>query len=334
MTNVPLFSDNSQGNRSAGSRVLDFLLNNWLYTVTIILFVLYALVVPRFLSVENMRNLIIGASITGIATAGFMIALVAGQIDASIAGIVALTAAIAAFLFVRVGVPFPLTFVLVLGSAALIGLFNSFLIVEAKIFSLVATIATTGLFIGLALFITGGQVIGISRIGFSETLLARPLGIPVSIWLLIFVYIFGYTTLNQTKLGAHLYATGANYDAARLAGVPVKRIVRIALIASATAAALTAMLAVARVRTSLLFGITPTAVNFSDVVVAALLGGISLYGGTGRIERALVAVLFLAILTNGLLLLGLPATVGLIVKGVIFTITVITDALLHAPRDQ
>ncbi len=329
MTALPQARQVDSAQASALQRAVRFILNNWLYTVTAILFIVYAIVVPRFLTRENLTNLTIGASITGIATAGFMFGLVAGQIDASIAGIVGLTAAVCAYLFQRVGLPFPLTAVLVLGAAALIGLFNSLLIIEAKIFSLVATIATTGLFIGLSLMITGGQMIGIARPGLSEALLARPLGVPVSVWMLITVYVVGYIILNHTKLGAHLYATGANYQAARLAGVRVKRIVRIAMIGVAITISLTAMLAVARVRTSLLFGITPTAVNFGDVVTAALLGGVSLYGGIGRIERALVAVLFLAILTNGLLLLGLPPATGLIVKGVIFTITVVIDSLLH-----
>jgi len=87
---------------------------------------------------------------------------------------------------------------------------------------------------------------------------------------------------------------------------------------------------VARVRTSLMFGVTPSAVNFGDVVIAALLGGVSLYGGVGKIQGALIAVLFLAILTNGLLLLGLPPAVTAISKGAIFMITVIIDARRRA----
>jgi ribose transport system permease protein len=302
----------------------------WLYTVTAIIFVAYAIFVPNFFTSGNLLNILVGASFTGIAAAGFTIALLAGQIDASTLGVLGLSANLAAVFFVRMELPFPAVLVLTLGAAALMGLLNSFLIIEGRIFSLIATMATAGVYVGLSLYITGGSAISIGRPGFSEVLQARPLGIPISIWLLALTYIVAYVVLNHTKLGMHIYATGSNYQAARLAGVRVTGVIRLCLVVLAMLIAVVAMLAVARVRTSLMFGVTPSAVNFGDVVIAALLGGVSLYGGVGKIQGALIAVLFLAILTNGLLLLGLPPAVTAISKGAIFMITVIIDARRRA----
>lgn len=304
-------------------------LDYWLYTMTGIIFLVYAIFIPMFLSRENLVNILVGASLTGIAAAGFTIALLAGQIDASTLGVVALSANVAAVLFQKLGVPLPVVLLLTLGVAALMGLLNSFLIIEGRIYSLIATMATSGVYIGLALFITGGTALSIGRAGFSETLLSRPLDIPVPIWLLALTYIVAYIVLNYTKLGMHIYATGSNYQAARLAGVRVKSILRLCLVVVSMLIAVVAMLAMARVRTSLMFGVTPSAVNFGDVVIAALLGGVSLYGGVGKIQGALIAVLFLAILTNGLLLLSLPPAVAALIKGSIFMITIIVDAQRH-----
>jgi ribose/xylose/arabinose/galactoside ABC-type transport system permease subunit len=312
-----------------GHLVRFLLLDNWLFTVTGIIFLIYAISIPVFLSGGNLENIFMGASLTGIATAGFTIALLAGQIDASTLGVVAVSANVAAVSFQTMGLPFPVVILLTLGVAALMGLLNSLLIIEGRIFSLIATMATSGVFIGLSLFITGGTALSIGRDGFSEVLLARPLGVPVAIWLLALTYTVAYIVLNYTKLGMHIYATGSNYQAARLAGVDVKNILRLCMVTVSMLIAVVAMLAMARVRTSLMFGVTPSAVNFGDVVIAALLGGVSLYGGIGRIQGALIAVLFLAILTNGLLLLSLPPAVAALIKGAIFMITIIVDAQRH-----
>ncbi|MDE0464796.1 MAG: ABC transporter permease, partial [Caldilineaceae bacterium] len=233
-----------------------------------------------------------------------------------------------ALLFEEVGVSLPLTvaFALLAGIAA--GLFNGLIVVNGKIVAFVATLATQGVMLAIALFLSGGQTITIAREGLQEAVFIRVFGIPSSVWIMFFCYIVGYVMLTQTKLGAHIYATGADYRAALLSGVPVDRVIRIALVISALTAALTAVLVTARAKQSAMFGLAIAgSVDFVTALTAVLLGGFSLFGGVGRIERNLVAVLFLTILGNGLQLMDVPTGIILIVRGFALVLAVILSVL-------
>jgi ribose transport system permease protein len=131
--------------------------------------------------------------------------------------------------------------------------------------------------------------------------------------------------LNHTRLGAHLYAVGANYYAARLNGVPVDRVLRTGLVIMSTLAALTAVIAMGRGSQTLLYGTTITGFDLTTTLTAVLLGGVSLFGGSGRIERNFVALLFLTIMANGLGLLGISSGVWLIGKAVIRVAALLLD---------
>lgn len=308
-------------------RLLRLALDNWLYAATLLLCVFFALSAPNFLTVSNIINTLVSASITGLVTAGFTIVLLTGTIDASITGVTALASVITAGLYQRAEFSLPATLVVLLIASIAMGLFNSLVIIEGRIYSLIATLATAGVFLGLSVGLAGGQQVAITRPELQDALFQRPLGIPMSIWLLFLCYILGYIMLNHTRLGAHIYATGANYTAARLNGVPVKRVIRTALIIAAITTSTAAVLATARANLSLLYGVTIGGVNLTDAFVAVLLGGISLHGGVGKIERNLVAVLFLSILANGLQLIGAAPAVWLVAKGLAFVGAVIIDAV-------
>jgi ribose/xylose/arabinose/galactoside ABC-type transport system permease subunit len=308
-------------------RLLRLALDNWLYAATILLCIFFAFRAPNFLSVDNFINTLVSSSITGIVTAGFTIVLLTGTIDASTSGITALASVLCAVLFQKWGVPLPLTLLLLMVASVLMGLLSSFLVIEGRIYSLIATLGSSGVFLGLSVGLAAGQQIAITKPELQDALFERPLGIPISIWLLFLCYFLGYVMLNHTRLGAHIYATGSNYTAARLSGIPVKRVIRIALIIAATTTSLAAVLATARANLSLLYGVTIGGVNLADVFTAALLGGISLRGGVGKIERNLVAVLFLSILSNGLQLMDTAPAVWLVIKGLAFVGAVIIDAV-------
>jgi ribose transport system permease protein len=326
MRNLLTLESRSRRNDNA-LRLLRLALDNWLYAATILLCVFFALRAPNFLTVDNVINTLVSASITGIVTAGFTIVLLTGVIDASISGITALASVLTALLFQRWGVPLPLTLLVLITASIGMGLLSSLLIIEGRIHSLIATLGSAGVFLGLSVGLAAGQQIAITRPELQNTLFERPLGIPISVWLLFLCYLLGYIMLNHTRLGAHIYATGSNYTAARLSGIPVKRVIRIALIIAAIATSLAAVLATARANLSLLYGVTIGGVNLADAFTAALLGGISLRGGVGKIERNLVAVLFLSILSNGLQLMGTAPAVWLVIKGIAFVGAVIIDAV-------
>ena len=116
---------------------------------------------------------------------------------------------------------------------ALAGLFISVLIVEARIYSLIASLSVIGLFTGLAMTFSDNLQIPLARQDLQQLIFYRGiLGLPISVWIMFLLFGLGYVMLNHTRLGAHIYATGANYTAARLSGVPVSRDDRITLMMS------------------------------------------------------------------------------------------------------
>lgn len=311
----------------SSARIADFLLENGLYVSTALLFVVFALLIPSFSSVESVINILSSAALKGIIAAGFTIALIAGLIDASVVGMAMVTTVLTGALFQGLGWSLPATLAGVVVAALLMALLNFTLVVRARINSFVATIATSGLFLAVALAITGGQTITITRPELQNVLLARPLSVPIAVWVLLLVYTAAYVLLTQTRLGAHLYASGANPTAARVTGVPVTRVTLIAFTLCALGTALGTVFATARAGSTLLFGTTFLTFDLSEIFTAVLLGGASLYGGSGKIERNLVAVLFLTILAFGLQLLGAKTGVWLVLKGSAFVAAILLDVI-------
>lgn len=314
--------------RSPGSRrVSDFLLENGLYVSTVLLIVVFTISIPIFFSLENAVNILNSAALKGIIAAGFTVALIAGLIDTSILGVAAVSTVLTGVLFQQLGWPLWATLLGVAAAALVMASLNDALVVRAKINSFVATTATGGVFLGICLALTNSQSITITRPELQAVLLARPLGLPVAIWLMFAVYSAGYAMLNHTRLGSHLYATGANHNAARVNGVPVNRVTHIAFALCALASALGTVLATARAGGTLLFGTQFLTFDLTEIFTAVLLGGASLFGGSGKIERNLVAVLFLTILANGLQLLQTGTGVWLVLKGGAFVAAIILDVV-------
>ncbi len=320
-----------QGERIVSGRrreQLLFLMDNGIYVVTVVLFFIFVFMAPFFFTQRNLVNILISASLAGIVTAGYTVAILAGQIDTSTQGVLAVATVTTALLFEEAGFSLPLTVIFALAAGIAAGLFNGLIVVNGRIVAFVATLATQGVMIAIALFLSGGRTITIAREGLQEAVFIRVFGIPSSVWIMFLCYIVGWIMLTQTKLGAHIYATGADYRASLLSGVPVNKVIRVALVISALTAALTAILVTARAKQSALFGLAIAgSVDFVTALTAVLLGGFSLFGGVGRIERNLVAVLFLTILGNGLQLMDVPTGIILVVRGFALVFAVILSVL-------
>lgn len=307
--------------RRRAFRVLDY----GLYVVTAGLFIVFSLWIPYFFSASNIVNMLDSAALKGLLAAGFAVALIGGLIDTSIPGVVAVGTVLTGVLWQQAGVSLPLTLLLVVGAGVVMGLASSVMVVDARINAFIATLATGAVFFAICLALTGGQTVVITRPGLRETLLIKPLGIPLDVWCMAAWYLGIYGLLHHTRLGAHLYAVGANYQAARLAGVPVGRVIRSGLVIVAVSASLTALLATARAGQTLLYGTTLGGFALTDTLTAVLLGGVSLFGGSGSIWRILVAVLFLTILGNGLQLLQTSTGWWFMIQGAALVAAVILD---------
>ena len=149
-------------------------------------------------------------------------------------------------------------------------------------------------------------------------------GVPIVVPLVVFVVAVGTFVLDRTKFGRYLYAVGGNAEAARRAGIKVARVRIYAFIIASTLACLSGLLHVSR-----LGGVEATAGRqiVLSGVAAAVVGGVSLFGGRGRLIHAVIGAMVIAMIDNGLGLLEFPAGVNLLVTGAVLTLAATIDAL-------
>jgi ribose/xylose/arabinose/galactoside ABC-type transport system permease subunit len=288
-----------------------------------IMCVVFSLTSPYFLSVKNIMNFTMNASILGIMAAGLFIAMVIGEIDVSQYAILALSTAVMVIL-IRRGTQVGPAIAIALGVAVCCGVINGVSVAFLRINPIIATLATMMVYRGIAFKLTEAKAMGVSAPFFDAIGSGRIIGIPVSVFIMLGVYAIVHVMLAYTAYGKRVYAVGGNAEAAYISGINVKMVRFWGLVISAVAAALAGLIFVGQVGASV-----PTAGEggLMDVVTAVILGGISLSGGKGRIVGTLIGVLVLAILSNGMVLLSVQSYYQTIVKGIVIFLAVFVDTL-------
>jgi ribose transport system permease protein len=303
--------------------VLEKLFSNSLLMATVALIIIFAIIGRdrNYLTFENLVNVLIQMTVGGFLTWSMATAMLAGNIDYSTWGVSAAASILTGVVFMQLGWNAIATIVFVSLACAIFGWLTSILVVNFRIPGLVATIAVNGFYVAIAMYLCQNYQINIRRPELEQIFLGfRPLGIPFSVWLMFIFFGVTWVMLYHTRLGAHIYATGANPVAARLAGVRNNWVVRFTLMFSAMCIALAAIIQTTRSGITMLYGSSGgLAPNLAPVV----LGGISLFGGSGKLENMLVAIIFSAVLYNGLFLMN--ATTGVInmVSGLVFLLALI-----------
>jgi ribose transport system permease protein len=283
----------------------------------------------RFLQSGNLVNILQQNAATIIVTVGMALTMLVGGIDLSVGSVAALSGAISAGLIVNHNQSFELAVGLTLLMGFGIGLINGSLIVYGKLPPFVATLATLGVARGLTLLYTEGRPI--SGLGDAYTFWGRgrvalPLlgDVPAPIVVTLVVVLFFTWLMSQTRYGLHVYAIGGGEETARLSGVAVNRVKLVTYGLSAMLAALAGMLLTAR-----LFSAQPQlAVGLElEAIAAAVLGGVSLFGGVGNVLGAVSGGLLMGVLTNGMNLLRVPSYQQQIIQGVVLVGAVAVDML-------
>jgi ribose transport system permease protein len=326
LSHEPPSSSWSLPRRALPRRALDLLLDYGIFVALGAIFVYFSLASPYFLSTKNLLNIAQAIAPTGILAAGLTIALIGGQVDLSIGAVVGVTSVIIALLVTDHGQSLSVAIMVAVGAAILGATANGILVVNLGINSIIATLAVGSVIRGVAFILAKGQTITINHPGFQEFIYARPLGVPVPVYILIGVYAVAFVFLRYVRLGWHIYAAGGNPSAALRAGIPVTLIYRLLFLLCSLLAALAGVITTARAASGqAIFG-TGTEL---DVLTAVLLGGIGLGGGAGKIERTLAGVLLIGVLANGLTLLNVPSYYQQIVRGIAFVLAVTLDGIRH-----
>ncbi len=271
-----------------------------------------------FLTTRNLSNIVLQTAPATVMAVGFVFVLSAGEIDLSFGSITAVSALSAAVVMqehsMLIGI------LAGLGAGLAIGFFNGFLVAWLRLPSFLVTLATLGLFAGMARSMTDLRSIPVVNDTFTGIFGSGSLfGIPSLILWTLGAVVIGHVIYRETPFGAHVIATGDNPNAAQVSGIKVPRIRLAVLMISGGCAGLAGLLYAGRLQAA---KYTLGESDLMTVIAAVIVGGTALSGGKGSIMGALVGSLLMGMLNNGLILMGLSVSDQMIVRGLIILLAV------------
>lgn len=320
-------------------RVLDFAIAYGTLIALVTLFAYFAFTTPYFFTADNLVNIGRFAAVGGILAAAFTFGLIMSQVDLTIGPAISVAAITYAVLAERHAMPVLLAVAITLGLSIVIGLANGVLVVDLGVNSFVGTLAMSLFLTGLGLVIPGTTSQSIFLTEHSASLhsfaTARVLGLPVPLLLMVGVYLMFWVVLTFARLGAHVYATGGNPSAALRVGIPVSRLHRLAFLVTALACGVSALLLVGQANyASSAPGVGTGGALTLTVLASVLIGGMDLTGGSGSVERTLIGVLLVAVLSNGLVLNGQDVYVQYMVTGAVFVLAVLLGSVARKRKSR
>jgi ribose transport system permease protein len=276
----------------------------------------------RFFSLQNISIVMQQASINTVLAAGMTIVILTGGIDLSVGSILAVSA-MAAVIVSKIpgwgllGIPAALLCGLLFGSI------NGALIAFLRLPPFIVTLGSLTAVRGVARLMGGDTTVFNPQLPFAFIGNGNLFGVPWLVIVALVVILVCWYVLRRTVLGVHIYAVGGNPDAARLTGIKVWAVLLFAYAASGVLAGLGGVMAAARLYAA--NGLQLGQSYELDAIAAVILGGTSFVGGIGSIWGTLVGALIIAVLTNGLILIGVSDIWQFIVKGLVIVGAVALD---------
>lgn len=303
-----------------------------LLAAIVVLYAVLSMTATGFLNVANQLGMLRQAAIIGIAAAGMTLVIIAGEIDVSVGPAVALSSVIAAEAITNGGVPTPLAILITIVVATAWGAFAGLLTARFKVPSFIATLGLWSVLRGIGQFWTNALPVPLPD---SDPIMAvlsgSILGVPTPAWGMIITFlVFGFIA-RKTAYGRSVFATGGNAAAARLAGINVTRI-RILLFATmGLLAAISGVLLAARLGS----GNAGAANGLEfDVIAAVVIGGTAMSGGRGSLIGTFLGVLFITLIGDGLVLLGVNSFLQNVIRGAIIVAAVLLNVTLSRRRNS
>ena len=300
--------------------------------LAVVLFLAFAVGLPGFLTAGNLTNLVRNVSVLGILGVGMTVVIIGRGIDLSMVSNMAISIGWAAKVMAA-GATTVVGLCYGLGFALAVGVVTGFLIAYIEVPALFATLAV-GIFVyGFGHYVLiGSDLVNLPAEAFAIRVLGNDalLGIPLIVYGFVVVCIVGSLFLSRTKIGRFIYAIGDNYLAARITGIPARPVIVLQYFVSALFAFIAGLVTIASV-TSIDTRIATSNMIY-DVILVAVLGGVGLSGGKGRIRNVVIGTLLVGTLFNGLTILNMPYTGQSIVKALILLAAIVIDAVVN-PRD-
>lgn len=304
-------------------KVVTFMLENAV-SVFLVGFIIFMVFTKRSFSTwDNIVNIINESSIYGIAACAMTVVIISGEFDLSASSVFGWSTVLFTLCCNTIGIVG--AFFITLACGALFGAFNGYLVAKIRIPAFVVTLGTMISIKGLAYVVTKAQPINTTN----ATL--RAIGnfhigdisiIPI-VYLAVILLFFWF--LRYTKFGRDIYATGGNYEVARLSGINVVFSKFMVFTMLGAAAALAGMMYGVRIKA----GWAPYGQDLSlYCITATIIGGTSLLGGNGGVHKTVIGVLLLAVLFNALTLLGVSGSMQKFIRGLVLITVIMLDAVV------
>ena len=297
-------------------------------SIVVVMAVLFSLLSPAFASGSNLITLLESYSVMAIMAAGLLVVLISGGIDISFAAIAAVSQYVVATILVQWGGNWVVAFALAVLFGGLLGVVNALLIHYLQALSVIVTISTMTFYFAILMFVTDGRSIYDLPDWFTATI--APLGIPFPVMVAGVVLVLTALLLKGLSLGRQIYGMGGNLEGAKRMGCNLVGLQCFVYGYSGVTAGIAGLVQAHRVEE-----VVPNALigRELDVLAAVVLGGASLQGGIGTVTGTILGIVLLAILQNGLTLMGVSSYSFGFVTGIIILVSVSATAFA-AKRQQ
>jgi len=345
MTDVPASTGKRTGPTGGEFDLGRMLLEGRAFFALIAIIVVFSILSPNYLTVNNMLIMSSHVAIFGILGIGMMLVILTGGIDLSVGSTLALAGVCAGFMMqglrlewlgVVLYPPVWVVAILTCAVGALVGLINGVLVAIFKVPAFVATLGLLYVARGVALLLTNGLTLNdlagdpaLGNTGFDWLGFNRLWGVPIGVIVMVLVAVLASLMLTRTALGRWIYSTGGNARAAELSGVPVKGVQITVYVLSGICAAIAGL-----VLSSQLTSAGPTAGTTYELTAIAtvVIGGAALTGGRGGVRGTLLGAFVIGFLSDGLVIVGVSSYWLTVFTGAVIVLAVLLNSIQYSGR--
>ncbi|UCE06786.1 MAG: hypothetical protein JSW07_01720 [bacterium] len=295
-------------------------------TIIIIYFLVMGVINPAFLALDTLIRILFNGTMLFLVTMGITAVLITKNIDASVGSLLGLAATFGATYLLIPNPSIAVFLLITLGTGLAGGLFNGIGVAYAGVPSIIMTLGTMAMFRGILTLYTGGSWIDTVPEWYLNFSRSKALGLFYPIWLMFFFLAILWFFYNKLNWGRYLYATGNNSEGARLQGVPVKRVILSAFVLSGLFSGIGALIFISQI------GTIPTQAGIGmeiQAIAAAVIGGISLMGGTGHIQGAALGAMLLETIKYSLVYFKVPGYWNDVISGFLLLLIVVLTSRIQ-----
>lgn len=309
-------------------RVAGLIRNNASWIALVILLVFLLIKTPAFFTGVNFLDMLKSATEMGLVAIGETFVILAGGFDLSVAAIMVLGGMVFGILFMNLHLPVGVAMLATLASTVALGLINGLLVTKVKLPAFIATFATMFVITGASFALGKGIAIYHIRDPFFSFLGQGRIGpVPMSAIIFIVVAIIAYRLLGTSRFGRTVYAVGGNEKAAHMSGMNVDRTRLMTYMIGGFLSGVAGLILVSRLEAAQVVAaqVSGYSVTLLDAIAAVMIGGISIFGGKGRMYGLIGGILLIQVLNNGIATLGADSNFHLLAKGFLIFLAVGID---------